>query len=264
MKILNCTKLVIAGCLLGLSLASSAMEQVQAAEWGNLTGQFKFTGERQAPPKLDINRDQEICGKFDELIVDQGLVTGKDGGLANVFIYLRESRLQEAQIHSSYDKLPASVTIENKGCIFQPHVAGLWVKRQKLQAVNKDLCAHGFQVKAYRNMSLNQLLPPGEKLDHQFEHGEKLPLRMSCSIHPWQEGWLVALDHPYFATSDDSGRFQIQNLPVGEWEFQLWHEKAGYLAARDDWKRGRFKLKIKPGTTDLGVIPVAPALLTGK
>ena len=172
--------------------------------------------------------------------------------------------MQEAQIHSSYDKLPASVTIENKGCIFQPHVAGLWVKRQKLQAVNKDLCAHGFQVKAYRNMSLNQLLPPGEKLNHQFEHGEKLPLRMSCSIHPWQEGWLVALDHPYFATSDDSGRFQIQNLPVGEWEFQLWHEKAGYLAARDDWKRGRFKLKIKPGTTDLGVIPVAPALLTGK
>ena len=68
---MNRTKLVIAGCLLGLSLASSVVKQVQAAEWGNLTGQFKFTGERQTPAKLDINRDQEICGKFDELIVDQ-------------------------------------------------------------------------------------------------------------------------------------------------------------------------------------------------
>ncbi|QDT29091.1 hypothetical protein Enr10x_44400 [Gimesia panareensis] len=261
---MNRWKPAITGCLLVWCFAVHLTETALAAEWGKLTGQFIHTGPRKTPEKLEISRDQEICGKFDDLIVDQSLVTGKDGGLANVFVYLRESKLKDSLIHLDYLKMPETVTIQNKGCIFQPHVAGLWVKRQKLQAVNKDLCAHGFQVKAYRNMSLNQLLPPGKELSHQFESGEKLPLRMSCSIHPWQEGWLVALNHPYFATSDDTGRFQIRNLPVGEWEFQLWHEKAGYLAAREDWKRGRLKLKIKPGNNDLGVIKVAPALFTGK
>jgi len=261
---LNRWMCVVTGCLLlGFCLGCLA-ERGQATEWGNLTGQFIFTGERQPPTQLEISRDQEICGKFSDLTVDQSLVTGKKGGLANVFVYLRESRLSDSQVHPEYLELPRTVTVANQGCIFQPHVAGLWVKHQKLVALNKDPCAHGFQVKAYRNMSLNQLLPPEKELVHQFEHGEKLPLRMSCSIHPWQEGWLVALNHPYFATSDESGAFTIRNLPAGEWEFQLWHEKAGYLVARDEWKRGRIKLKIEPGNNDLGVIKIAPGLLADK
>ena len=237
---------------------------LNAAEWGTLTGQFIYTGPASEPEKLEISRDQEICGKFSDQIVNESFVTGKKGGLQNVFVYLRESRLDSEKIHESYQELSPQVTILNQGCIFQPHVAGLWVQKQKLQAVNQDQCAHGFQVKAYRNNSLNQLLPPGEKMQHTFEFGEKMPLRMGCSIHPWQDGWLIPLNHPYFATSDKTGRFTIQHLPVGEWEFQLWHEKAGYLVAKDDWKRGRIKLKINSGKNDLGVIQVTPAMFAGK
>lgn len=237
---------------------------LQAAEWGTLTGQFVYTGKPAKLPKLEISRDQEICGKFSDQVVDQSLVIGKKGGVSNIFLYLRESKMDASQIHTSYQKLSSSVKIQNKGCIFQPHVSGIWVKKQKLEAVNADLCAHGFQVKAYRNHSLNQLLPPGETLSHRFEYGEKLPLRLSCSIHPWQEGWLLALNHPYFSTTDESGVFSIKNLPVGDWEFQVWHEKAGYLIARPEWTRGRVKLKITPGENDLGVIKVTPSMFAGK
>ncbi|WP_298862054.1 hypothetical protein [uncultured Gimesia sp.] len=237
---------------------------VQAAEWGTLTGQFLYTGKVSVPQKLEISRDQEICGKFSDQVLDQSLVIGKSGGVKNIFFYLRESKLDESQIHSDYQGVSPSVKIQNKGCIFRPHVSGLWVKKQQLLTENEDLCAHGFQVKAYRNPSLNQLLPPGESFTHRFEYGEKLPMRMSCSIHPWQEGWLLALNHPYFSTTDDSGAFSIKNLPVGEWEFQVWHEKAGYLIASPDWTRGRVKLKIVPGKNDLGVIKVTPSLFAGK
>ncbi|QDT92882.1 hypothetical protein [Gimesia algae] len=261
---MHCLRLKFCLWLLIFSLAGMLTTTVAAAEWGTLTGQFIYTGQVPQAEKLDISRDEAICGKFSDQIVDQGLLTGKNGGLQNVCIYLRESSLDETRIHPDYQNLPETVTIQNKGCIFQPHVAGLWVNRQKLQAENKDLCAHGFQVKGYRNTSLNQVLPPGQKMTHTFEYGEKLPLRMSCSIHPWQEGWLVALNHPYFATSDEMGRFKIKNLPVGEWEFQLWQEKAHYLAARPEWKRGRFKLKITPGENDLGVIKVSPSVFAGK
>jgi len=250
--------------LLGFCFVIYLAGSVQAAEWGTLTGQFLYTGKVSAPPKLEISRDQEICGKFSDQVVDQSLVIGKNGGVKNIFFYLRESKLDESQIHSRYQGLSPSVKIQNKGCIFQPHVSGLWVKKQQLLTVNEDLCAHGFQVKAYRNPSLNQLLPPGESLSHRFEFGEKLPMRMSCSIHPWQEGWLIALNHPYFSTTDDSGAFSIKNLPVGEWEFQVWHEKAHYLIARPEWTRGRVKLKIAPGKNDLGIIKLTPSLFAGK
>ena len=47
---------------------------------------------------------------------------------------------------------------------------------------------------------------------------------------------------------------------VGQLEFQVWHERVGYLAT-PDWTKGRFEMEIKPGVNDLGTIKVAASLL---
>ena len=38
--------------------------------------------------------------------------------------------------------------------------------------------------------------------------------------------WLI-IDHPYAALTDKDGKFQIDNLPVGEHNFRIWHERIG-------------------------------------
>jgi hypothetical protein len=48
-------------------------------------------------------------------------------------------------------------------------------------------------------------------------------------------------------------------LPVGKIELQLWQERIGYLAT-DDYAKGRVKMKIKPGTNDLGTIKLPSSL----
>ena len=35
------------------------------------------------------------------------------------------------------------------------------------------------------------------------------------------------IDHPYAALTDKDGKFQIDNLPVGEHNFRIWHERLG-------------------------------------
>ena len=45
------------------------------------------------------------------------------------------------------------------------------------------------------------------------------------------------------------------HLGGGAWTYL----PGGYLAT-DDWKRGRIKIKIKPGTNDLGTIKLDPSL----
>ena len=47
---------------------------------------------------------------------------------------------------------------------------------------------------------------------------------------------------------------------MGQWEFQAWHEKVGYLAT-PEWPKGRFRFTVKPGSNDLGTIKIAPARL---
>ena len=37
-------------------------------------------------------------------------------------------------------------------------------------------------------------------------------------------------DHPYFALTDDQGRFTIPNLPAGSYTLKAWHEEAGIVS----------------------------------
>ena len=70
----------------------------------------------------------------------------------------------------------------------------------------------------------------------------------------------MVLDSPYFGVSDKEGKINIRNLPAGEWEFQVWHEKAGYLEV-NDWAKGRFTQTIKEGDNDLGVLKVTAKMM---
>jgi len=67
-----------------------------------------------------------------------------------------------------------------------------------------------------------------------------------------------ALKKPLFsAASDKDGKFGIDKLPAGNYEFVAWHERKGYLSVGAP--RG-FKVTVKSdGSTDIGVkkIPVA-------
>ncbi len=47
-----------------------------------------------------------------------------------------------------------------------------------------------------------------------------------CNIHPKMSAVVVALDTPYFAVSDKTGSFAINNVPAGEYRLNVWHERA--------------------------------------
>ena len=68
------------------------------------------------------------------------------------------------------------------------------------------------------------------------------------------------------AVSDENGQFTIENLPVGDWEFQVWHESGWVDSAKlkgktVKWNRGRMKQKIAAGANDLDQILVPASVL---
>ena len=60
--------------------------------------------------------------------------------------------------------------------------------------------------------------------------------------------WLV-VDHPYAAATDAQGNFTIKNLPVGEHECKIWHERAGYLDRK-------YMITVKAGDNKLKSVEV--------
>jgi hypothetical protein len=50
--------------------------------------------------------------------------------------------------------------------------------------------------------------------------------RVKCAIHPWMTAWVVVLDHPFFAITNETGAFEIPNLKPGKYTLVTWHEQA--------------------------------------
>jgi plastocyanin len=49
--------------------------------------------------------------------------------------------------------------------------------------------------------------------------------RLFCNIHPGMAAYVVAVDSPYFATSDASGAFTLQ-APAGRYTYHAWRAGA--------------------------------------
>jgi hypothetical protein len=201
-------------------------------------------------------------------LVDESVVVNKDnGGLADVVVSLYVGRGEDPPpVHASYEQIATSqVRLDNEHCRFEPRVA-LLRTTQTLVVGNKDPVGHNTKVDTMSNPPINPITPAGGTFEHKFSVAERAPARVSCSIHPWMSGWVVVSDNPYFAKSDESGHFEIKNVPAGKWTFQFWHGKAKYVSevVRDgkteEWKRGRLAVDIQPGANDLGEIRLKPEL----
>ena len=226
---------------------------------GSLTGRFVFDGAAPERKKLTVDKDVDCCGKFD--IRDESLMVGETGGLANVYVYLRN---RTVPIHEGLAAAtPEKVTLDNKDCIFQPHCLAIWVEKQVFEIINSDPVAQNVAFNPLQDTPANIVLPVGETVTWKFNRAQTLPVPIACNYHPWEKAYILPRDNPYFAISDGNGTFSIAGLPVGKWEFQAWHERAGYLST-PQWPKGRFEVEIKPDTNELGTITFAPSKFEGK
>lgn len=253
----------LAAVVLSMGLLTPAF----AADWGDLKIKFQATGPVKAAAKIDVNKDQAFCGKHG--LKDESLVIAKDGSVANVFVYLYVGRGgKKPPVHPDYAKAAkANVNLDNKNCRFEPHV--LTVRTgQTLLIGNPDPVGHNSKVDTYSNPPINPIIPAGGVHKKVFTLPERLPAKVSCSIHAWMNSWIIVQDHPYMGVTDKTGAVTIKNVPAGKWTYQVWHEKAGYVqdvtfgGKTTKWKRGRPTFTIKKGMNDLGTVKVATKIFS--
>jgi plastocyanin len=60
--------------------------------------------------------------------------------------------------------------------------------------------------------------------------------RIFCNIHPGMAAYVMAVDSPFFAVSDQSGAFRIAEVPLGTHQYRAWRAGAPQLAGR--WSGG--------------------------
>ncbi len=219
--------------------------------WGHLKGRFAYDGDPPQPQQFDTRK----AGAGEAF--DESLSVDEHGGLANVVVVVVTKKVAVHPDYAATDD--AVVRIRSNAFQFEPHVAKSRVS-QTLEIQNADAQAHNFNLAPVADQPINVLLQSGSSFLHHFHRPQKLPTPVTDNIYPWMKGYVVVCDHPYAAVTNANGTFKIRNLPVGELEFAVWHERVGWLDARPEWKKGRFTQVIAPGNNDLGTVRVSEKL----
>lgn len=244
-----------------LLLAGPAM----ADGFGSLKGKLIVTGDVPELPLEPIgdHPDKPICLVDGEIPVDDNLVVDENGGLRDVFVmmYLK-GKGADAPIHESYNDTTkqTELSIDNVACRFVPHA--LFVRTgQSVKLKNSDSVGHNCHITTFNNEH-NVNLPAGGEVDIVLENAEKIPGQVKCDIHKWMDAIILIRDNPYVDISEADGTFEIKNIPEGEWKFQFWHKKGGYLKklVAGDYevgRRGELEVKIDAEQTlDMGTLEV--------
>ena len=85
---------------------------------------------------------------------------------------------------------------------------------QDLAIENKDPSLHTLHLFDQDRAVLNMAVPVGEK-PHPLTMPEPGIYEARCDTHASERASVVIVDHPYIARADESGQFQLNDVPVG-------------------------------------------------
>lgn len=183
----------------------------------------RLQGEPPAPTLVDMSADPVCYGLHPEGYARQHVRVGPDGGLHDVFIALTNG-VPDVR----YKAPEEAVVLEQLDCVYEPQVFGI-VKRQDIEIYNRDPTLHNVHAAPKQNKEFNLAMPKqGMQVTRTFKKGEDA-VRIQCDVHPWMRTYCFVMEHPYFATTDATGRATIDTtrLPDGFYGVRVWHRILG-------------------------------------
>jgi len=182
-----------------------------------------FIGFQSEIPKSPIADDAGM--QRDLLEVDR-----KSGGLRYAVVYLMRTNRPAASVKAPTEK----AAMDQQNHEFTPRVIAVQAG-QPVVFSNSDPANHNVRTTAsVKQNELNVFTGIDGKYEHRFVvEPEYRPVRLGCDIHPWMRGWIFIFDHPYFAVTDERGRFRFSQVPPGDYQLHIVQPDIRYREQRN-------------------------------
>lgn len=202
----------------GLSAeAQSAYTVVTVNDGGTITGTVKWAGTRPKPMMFTINKDQNVCDPNNVKLRDlERLEIGEDGGVSNTVVYL--ANISQGK---SMDLPLGRRSLNQKQCRYEPHIF-LVPQGAALNMMTSDPVLHNIHMtgaSSYNAAFVNRNQVVTEKLN------DPGLIDVQCNGgHAWMNAEIMVVRHPYYAVTDENGKFTLTDVPPGEYQIVAWHE----------------------------------------
>jgi hypothetical protein len=212
-----------------MAVLAAGIGQVRAQEgYGTIKGQliWKGTNIPVLPPLDTQGKDSATCAA--KPLANRSLVVDpKTKGVRFGFAYLPRPNGKNPEAAKALVTSAPEVVIDQKFCEFVPY-ATAFHQDQKLVFKSSDPVIHNVRYLPITNPAQNITLPANGSHTVKLV-AERRPIELKCDVHPWMNSWIMVFDHPFFAVTDEEGRFEIKGVPVGEQNLIVWQEKVGYV-----------------------------------
>jgi plastocyanin len=209
---------ITVACGRGASTSDQSSATPGALGASTVSGRVTFEGTPPTPQRVRMDSDP-LCMP-DGAPTSELLVVGADGGVRNVFVYVKDG------VHGSYAPPTTPVALDQKGCRYAPHVFGVQVG-QPVSITNSDPAVHNVNAAARTNDGFNLIQQPKSQSSTRTFGKQEVMIPIRCDVHPWMNAWAGVVAHPFFAVTSDDGRFEIGRLPKGTYTIEAWHEQLG-------------------------------------
>ncbi len=157
---------------------------------------------------------------MDDPLLSEKLVINENGTVRDIFVYVKSG----LPAGKTWDVTAEPVVLNQLGCHYEPHVFGI-MAGQALHVKNSDNTLHNINAQPKNNDSFNTGQPKkGMVFKTSFDTPEMM-VRLKCDSHPWMNAYCAVMEHPFFATTDEDGNFEITGLPDGTYVLGTWAER---------------------------------------
>ena len=144
------------------------------------------------------------------------MIVGPDAGVANTIVYLRNVSSGKA-----FDLPPQRRHLDQKTCHYVPHILLVPVN-EILTMQSSDPTLHTIHMDGAATYNL-----PFPFVDKPTSRPMPTPglVNLRCNGgHVWMNAEMMVVQHPYYAVTDESGRFEFTDVPPGTYQIVAWHE----------------------------------------